>query len=126
LWERIKVRGKRKMGNNLITEAAKELRRRQTEAEKILWLKLKNKQLCGVKFRRQEPIGNFVVDFVSFEKKLIIEVDGNPHREKTTKLIDDQRTIWLREEGFRVLRFWNSDVLDNTEKVLKKLKKELG
>jgi very-short-patch-repair endonuclease len=113
------------MGNNLIAEAAKELRRRQTEAEKILWFRLRDKQLCGVKFRRQEPIGNYIVDFVSFETKLILEIDGNPHREMETKINDNQRTSWLQGEGFRVLRFWNADILNDVKGVLEKIKDNL-
>ena len=109
----------------MIAEAARELRQRQTEAEKILWLKLKGKQLCGVKFRRQEPIGNYIVDFVSFETKLILEIDGNPHKEMETKINDNQRTLWLQGEGFRVLRFWNADILNNVEGVLEKIKDNL-
>jgi very-short-patch-repair endonuclease len=109
------------MGNNILTEAAKELRQRQTNAEKILWFKLRDKQLDGVKFRRQEPIGNYIVDFVSFEKKLILEIDGNPHKEIETKINDNQRTLWLQGEGFRVLRFWNGDILNDVEGVLEKI-----
>lgn len=105
-----------------MTGAARELRARQTEAEKILWFKLRDKQFNGIKFRRQEPIGNYIVDFVSFEKKLILEIDGNPHKEISTKTYDNQRTLWLQEEGFRVLRFWNSDILNNVETVLEKIK----
>jgi len=113
------------MGNNLIAEAARELRQRQTEAEKILWFRLRDRQLCGVKFRRQEPIGNYIVDFVSFEKKLILEIDGNPHKEIETKINDNQRTLWLQGEGFRVLRFWNADILSDLGKVIEKIKENL-
>ena len=109
------------MGNNPITEAAKELRQRQTEAERILWLKLRDKQLKGIKFRRQEPIGNYIVDFVSFEQRLIIEIDGSPHSEKQTKEKDIQRSLWLRGEGFRILRFWNSEISRDVEGVLTKI-----
>ena len=110
------------MGNNLIAEAAKELRQRQTEAEKMLWFRLRDKQLCGVKFRRQEPIGNFIVDFVSFEIKLVLEIDGNPHKEMEVKINDCQRTLWLQSEGFRVLRFWNTEIVNDVEGVLEKIK----
>ena len=73
------------MGNNPMSEAAKELRQRQTEAEKRLWFKLRDAQLYGTKFRRQEPIGNYIADFVCFEKKLVIEIDGNPHKQADVK-----------------------------------------
>jgi very-short-patch-repair endonuclease len=113
------------MTNNLMTDAARELRKRQTEAEKRLWFRLRDKQLSETKFRRQEPLGKYVVDFVSFEYKLVIEVDGSPHREKETKTIDNERTRWLHSEGFRVLRFWNSEITDNIEKVISKIKSYL-
>jgi very-short-patch-repair endonuclease len=67
----------------------------------------------GVKFRRQQPIGRFIVDFVSFEKKVIIEVDGGQHSEK----VDKDRDQWLNSQGFKILRFWNNEVLQNTEGV---------
>jgi very-short-patch-repair endonuclease len=111
------------MGKNIMTDAARELRMRQTEAERILWSRLKGKQFEGVKFRRQEPIGNYIVDIISYEKKLILEIDGNPHREKMSKLSDHQRTLWLQSQGFRVLRFWNYEVLNDIERVLKKINK---
>jgi 5-methyltetrahydrofolate--homocysteine methyltransferase len=98
---------------------------KQTEAEKRLWFKLRDKQLYGIKFRRQEPVGKYIVDFVCFEKKLIIEIDGNPHKETEVKTNDNQRTIWLKEQGFRVLRFWNGDITNNLESVLKKINNSL-
>jgi very-short-patch-repair endonuclease len=105
-----------------MTGPARALRARQTEAERVLWFKLRDNQFYGIKFRRQEPIGNYIVDFVCFEKKLILEIDGNPHKETSTKRNDNQRTLWLQEEGFKVLRFWNSEVLDDVEGVLEKIK----
>ena len=107
---------------NEFAEAVKNLRHKQTEAEKILWQRLKDKHLTGAKFRRQEPIGNFIVDFVSYKNKLVIEVDGNPHREKETKTYDERRTAWLQSEGFRVIRFWNNEILDSIEDVIKKIR----
>ena len=67
------------MDNKSTTDLGRQLRRQRTPAERVLWQKLRNKQLNGVKFRRQQPIGNYIVDFVSFEKKLIIEIDGGQH-----------------------------------------------
>lgn len=110
------------MGNGIITGAARELRQKQTEAEKILWFKLRDKQLKGIKFRRQEPIGNYVVDFVSFEEKLILEIDGSPHKKISTKMIDNQRSLWLQGQGFKVLRFWNSEIVNDVEGVLGEIK----
>ncbi len=85
-----------------------------TEAEKKLWYRVKKKQL-GVKFRRQQPIGKYIVDFVCFEKKVVIEIDGGEHFEKAS---DKTRDRWFQEQGYTVLRFWNNDVLKKTNDVL--------
>ncbi|MDD5126709.1 MAG: endonuclease domain-containing protein [Dehalococcoidales bacterium] len=106
-------------------ELAKGLRHRQTEAEKKLWSRLRNKQLCGVKFRRQQPVGNYIVDFVSFDKKLIVEVDGGQHNESKKRENDEQRTRWLESNGFRILRFWNNEVLLNMTGVLEQIEQAL-
>jgi 5-methyltetrahydrofolate--homocysteine methyltransferase len=113
------------MADNPMTEAAKELRKRPTEAEKRLWFKLRESQADGLKFRRQEPIGKYIVDFVNFENKLVIEIDGGIHQRVETRKEDQQRTAWLKSEGFRVIRFWNSSVLNNLDDVVKKIKKEV-
>ena len=96
-----------------IIKKAKDLRKNLTDAERKLWSHLSGKQCEGVKFRRQQPIGRFIVDFVSFEKKVIIEVDGGQHSEE----IDKERDQWLSDQGFKVLRFWNNEVLQNAEGV---------
>lgn len=93
------------------------LRHNQTDAERIIWNRLRNLQLDGIKFRRQHPIGDYIVDFVSLNKKVIIEIDGGQHNEKYIIEKDKGRTHWLESEGYRVLRFWNNDVLSNTEGV---------
>ena len=93
------------------TKKARVLRNNMTDAERCLWQQLKRRQIAAVKFRRQQPIGPFIVDFVCFERRLIIEVDGGQHAEKITA--DAQRTRWLEAQGYRVLRFWNNDVLAN-------------
>ena len=100
---------------------ARELRRRQTEAEKAIWAKVRSRQLQGVKFRRQQPIGSYIVDFVSLERKLVIEIDGEQHNEEEPKRRDDQRTAWLERNGYRVLRFWDNEVLRNMDGVLEKI-----
>ena len=115
------MRGYKEMENAVPVTVARGLRQKQTEAEKLLWFKLRNKQLGGVKFRRQQPIGNYIVDFICFEKKLIIEIDGGQHNEALIKENDIQRTKWLEAEGYRVLRFWNSDVMNNAEGVLESI-----
>jgi very-short-patch-repair endonuclease len=93
----------------------KELRNNPTEAERILWQHLRLRQLGGHKFRRQQPLGEFIVDFVCLEKRLVVEVDGGQHSSKVA--YDEQRTAWLEQQGFRVLRFWNNEVLQNIEGV---------
>jgi very-short-patch-repair endonuclease len=98
------------------TQRARALRKNLTEAEQRLWRKLKQRQLAGVKFRRQQPIGRFIVDFVCFEKSIIVEVDGGQHGEQVS--YDAERTRWLEAQGYRVLRFWNNEVLGQTEAVL--------
>lgn len=87
--------------------------------------KLRDKQLHGLKFRRQEPIGNFVVDFVCFENKSIMEIDGNPHRETSTKEHDVQRSLWLQEQGFTVLRFWSGEIESDIVSVSSKIQSSL-
>ena len=108
-----------------LTILARKLRQRQTEAERSLWMRLRSRQMEGVKFRRQHPIGPYIVDFVSTEKKLIIEVDGGQHNEKGIKGKDEERTLWLKKQGYRVLRFWNNEVLSNMEGVLEKIRENL-
>jgi very-short-patch-repair endonuclease len=94
---------------------AKELRHRMTEAEQHLWYHLRARRLAQFKIRRQVPVGPHIGDFVCFDRKLIVEVDGGQHATSTT---DAARDEWLRAQGFRVLRFWNDDVLKHTDAVL--------
>jgi very-short-patch-repair endonuclease len=98
------------------------LRKGATDAENRLWYHLKAKQLEGTKFRRQEPIGNYIVDFVAFENRLVIEIDGGQHAAVDEKEQDRLRDEWLASQGFRVLRFWNNDVLQNLEGVLETIR----
>jgi very-short-patch-repair endonuclease len=102
-------------------ELVRKLRRNQTEAEGKLWVYIKNRQICGVKFRRQRAIGKYVVDFVSLENKLIIEIDGGQHNEFPNIIKDEERTKYLESQGYQVLRFWNNDVLENIDGVLDNL-----
>ena len=95
------------------TSRARELRRNPTNAERALWKHLRLRQFNGQKFRRQAPIGPYIVDFVCFQLRLIIEVDGGHHSEQREH--DSQRTSWLESQGFRVLRFWNNQVLNAVE-----------
>ncbi len=107
------------------TTLARGLRKRQTDAERALWNKLRSKQIEGVKFRRQQPIGPYIVDFVSLERKLIIEIDGGQHNERKVREKDQEREEWLKEKGYQTLRFWNNDVLTNIEGVLERIKENL-
>ena len=102
------------------------LRKEETDAERLLWSCLRDKQLHQVKFRRQQPIGSYIVDFVSFDKKLIIEVDGGQHDEQNNRARDENRTNHLESKGYRVMRFWNNDVLQNLDGVLFKIEEVLG
>jgi very-short-patch-repair endonuclease len=97
---------------------ARKLRTNPTDAEIRLWSRLRRQQLERYRFRRQHPMGPFVVDFFCPEAKLIIEVDGGQHAESAA---DEHRTRWLEARGYRVVRFWNNDVLANTEGVLLKI-----
>jgi very-short-patch-repair endonuclease len=101
------------MINNL-TDRGRELRRNSTDAENLLWSRLRAKQLKGLKFRRQHPLGKYIVDFICSKEKLIIEVDGGQH----TKEKDKKREEYLKEQGYNVLRFCNNEVLTNIEGVL--------
>lgn len=94
---------------------AKHLRRHMTESENRLWQHLRAHRLNGQKFRRQQPIGPYVVDFVHFGARLIVEADGGQHNHAPR---DEQRDDWLRKQGFRVLRFWNHEIMGNLEGVL--------
>ena len=98
-----------------IRSRARRLRRNPTEAERSLWQKLRFWQVNGYKFRRQQPLGNYIVDFVCLEKRLIVELDGGQHAEQSD--YDAKRDTWLSEQGFTVLRIWNNDVLNNFEGV---------
>ncbi len=109
----------RKMNKVLL---ARQLRRNQSEAEEKLWLNLWKNNLDGVKFRRQQPFGKYIVDFISFEKKLIIEIDGGQHYEAPILQKDSQRTKYIESQGYRVIRFSNNDVLENLYGVLIKIK----
>lgn len=94
-------------------EFARKLRREMTDAERKLWRSLRCEQLRGWKFRRQAAIGPYVVDFVWFDAKLVVELDGGQHNTEEGKQHDLRRTAWLESQGFRVVRFWNHDALND-------------
>jgi len=97
------------------TNLARNLRRNESDAERKLWSRLRSRQFENLKFRRQQPIGKYIVDFVSLEKKIVVEVDGGQHNDLRNIENDKQRTKWLESEGFKVIRFWNNDVLQNID-----------
>lgn len=97
-------------------QLARALRQRMTDAERLLWRHLRNRELGGWKFKRQYPVGPFIVDFICVEKNVVIEVDGGEHAENEEQ--DLQRSAYLNKMGYRVLRFWNNEVLQETEGVL--------
>jgi very-short-patch-repair endonuclease len=105
------------MTNRLIP-LAKNLRKRTTDTEQLLWRHLKAKHFGGLKFRRQQPIGTYIVDFVCFEKKIIVELDGGQHALSAEMQNDSRRDQWFEEQGYRVLRFWDNEVVANTQGVL--------
>jgi very-short-patch-repair endonuclease len=120
----LRVRGKAMRGRNEKTiRIARRLRANQTDAEAVLWNRIRSRQLDGHKFARQVPIGRYICDFVCREKQVVIEVDGGQHNGSPG---DTFRDRYLVVEGYRVLRFWNNDVLGNLEGVLITIQAELG
>jgi very-short-patch-repair endonuclease len=114
--------GGKRVGVRLRT-IARGLRKRPTDTESYLWRYLRNRQLSGSKFRRQQPIGPYIVDFVNFEMKVVIEVDGGQHAIHSAK--DTVRDQFLRRQGYNVLRFWDNEVLVNIEGVLEQIRETL-
>jgi adenine-specific DNA-methyltransferase len=100
------------------------MRRQASDAETLLWRHLRNRQLLGYKFRRQVVLEPYIVDFACLEAKLIIEADGGQHAEQAS--YDARRTTRLEEMGYKVLRFWNHEILGETDAVLERIASELG
>ncbi|MBI1910318.1 MAG: endonuclease domain-containing protein [Deltaproteobacteria bacterium] len=107
-----------------LNQCAKDLRKRSTDTEKFLWKYLRSKRLENFRFRRQAPIGPYIVDFVCLEKRIVIECDGGQHAFQARK--DKGRDDWLEKEGYKVLRFWDREVLQNTEGVLETILREIS
>src|SRR5262245_8405518 len=97
---------------------ARRLRRERTDAEQKLWARLRDRQLCSAKFRRQHPIGPFIADFCCVERGLVVELDGGQHAEQIEA--DQRRTGFIERQGYRVLRFWDNAVLNDTNAVLER------
>ncbi|MEJ1336401.1 MAG: DUF559 domain-containing protein [Candidatus Sedimenticola sp. (ex Thyasira tokunagai)] len=102
---------------------ARELRHNQTDAEMLLWSKLRKRQLNGCKFRRQFPVHPYIVDFACLSERLIIELDGGQHAEQ--KAYDEKRTAYLESKGFRLLRYWNNEVLGQLQEVVDDIQNQL-
>jgi very-short-patch-repair endonuclease len=103
-----------------LLEHAKKLRSEQTEAEHRLWYYLRAHRFMNMKFKRQKPIGRYIVDFVCHESHLVVEVDGGQHQENAD--YDQRRDAWLKEQGYIVLRFWNHEVMQQIENVLEAIR----
>jgi len=97
------------------------LRRDMTEAERLVWERLRNRQLNGFKFRRQASLGPFVVDFLCLEARIIVELDGGQHSAER----DAGRSAWIEQQGFEILRFWNHEVFENIDGVLQRVAEAL-
>jgi very-short-patch-repair endonuclease len=104
---------------DIIHSYAKELRRELTTEERHLWYLLRSRRFSRYKFRRQHPIGNYIVDFACCEAHLVVELDGGQHDERAQ--YDRQRTAWLNAKGWEVIRFWNNELWSNEEAVLGQL-----
>ena len=104
---------------------ARKLRNNMTEQEKKLWFYLRKRFINNYRFRRQHPIGEYIIDFICKEKKLIIEIDGGQHNTLEAKEYDDTRTKFLESKGYKVVRFWNCDIDNNIESVLDSIYKLL-
>ena len=103
----------------MLRDRARQLRRHQTDVEGKLWSRLRARQLSGAKFRRQYPIGGFIADFYCYERRLVIELDGGHHAEHVDA--DQSRTDFFVSQGYRVLRFWNNEVIENIDGVLEQI-----
>ena len=101
---------------------ARQLRQLSTDAERRLWSALRDRRLSRFKFRRQYPIGFYIVDFACTRYKLVIEIDGGQHMDSSA---DARRTAWLQGQGWKVIRFWNNDVLTNTNGVIENILRAL-
>jgi very-short-patch-repair endonuclease len=117
------ARGKAGMGVRKAVQRARELRRNPTDTERKLWHRIRDKQIENFRFRRQRPIGKYIVDFICLEANLVIELDGGQHVEQ--QQYDAERTKYLTAQGLHVLRYWNNDVMQNIEGVLEDIRAAL-
>jgi very-short-patch-repair endonuclease len=105
------------------SQQARALRVTMTDAERRLWARLRGRRLVGYKFRRRHPLGRYILDFACIEHRLAVEADGGQHSESVA---DERRTAWLERQGWRVLRFWNNEILTNSEGVQETILQALG
>src|SRR5262249_32463180 len=119
------VKPRKMVSTSIRRAAAKRLRANTTPHERMLWRSLKELPIEGSHFRRQAPIGPYVVDFFCPAKRLIVELDGGHHNEDDTARRDRERQLWLENEGYRVLRFWNSEIAGDLNAILERIYIEL-
>ena len=112
------------MENKIIL--ARNLRKNSTIQERRLWNLLKNRQFHNLKFKRQQPIGDYIVDFICKDAKIIIEIDGGQHNEPENIEYDKSRTEYLNTLGYKIIRFWNNEIYENIEGAILRLKKEIN
>jgi len=109
-----------------LVKHAREMRKEGSEAESLLWGLLRDRQIQGVKFRRQHPYQGYILDFYCSELKLAVELDGGQHDEEGRRRYDEKRTACLQKQDIEVIRFWNNEVLRNSEGVLKEIWRIIG
>ncbi|MCH9807736.1 MAG: endonuclease domain-containing protein [Alphaproteobacteria bacterium] len=114
------------MSNETSRQRARELRLKASKAERLLWSRLRKRQVGGHRFRRQHPLGSYIVDFVCLEQKVVVEVDGDHHGEDQQKAHDERRDAWITAQGYRVVRFSIYDIYDGLEFVVGAIDRELG
>ena len=107
----------------ILTTRARNMRKEPTDAERLLWKHLRNRQFLGLKFKRQAPLGNYIADLFCEEQKVIVEADGGQHGDNS---YDAKRDAWLKSQGYWVFRFWNHEILLDIESVLATLERDLG
>lgn len=111
------------MRNRIAQRRSRILRNNSTDAERFLWQRLRGRQLGGYRFRRQVPIGSYIADFVSIDAKLVIELDGGQHQEK--RAYDERRDRFMKTLGYRIIRFWDTQIIEETDAVLETIMREL-
>jgi very-short-patch-repair endonuclease len=112
-------------GPLLVRDRARSLLRSSTPAEHKLWMRLRNRQLHNFKFRRQQPIGQYIVDFFFLERRLVVELEGGWHAEDVKQIEDEHRTAYLQSQGYTVLRFWNNEITEDIRNVLQRIGEHL-